>query len=337
MLVLLSGHALEAAQWLPRTAVSAPLPNREPCSLASVPVATAKVEDPAGDGCSRFLRDFCANGWRSHPGTRHLTSFECRYPETSDASEPWRMAQAAASDVGLCPDPGVLVWPPGKLTYPQCSAAIVGLSAERGLSFTAHLGASAEAAAASDSLAELQALTDSCPPPQLFRWTPDAVMWPECDEWIRHKCSPGSPCNMGGATPWSSEAAQRSFAEAQNWCAGRGKCPGTLEGRWRPGPLFYPDCSRALAHWCRSRGEDCGRPSAEALTRSRRSEGLRWIHSTSRACPHPDTEFLWPYFEDEPPLGPHEEDQPGASSPRGRTLGVNERATSSTGGRSGGR
>jgi hypothetical protein len=326
LLVHLSGHALEvtptfasrrlgmpfsvtlrvlqAAQWVPREHAvtwADPARPRERCRFTNAPVAAVPAEAAGhvGDGCSRFLRAFCSEEWRGHPLTRHLGAFTCRYPDDSDSagSEGWRLAQTVGSDRGLCPDPALVLWPPSKVTYPLCSAAIARLSRDHGVSLNAHLDASD--GRAEDALSHLQALAlGECPPPQHFRWSPDATLWPDCDRWLRTKCAPGSACDVGATAghTWASAAAQRSFADAQNWAAGRGMCPGTLEGRWRPGRLFFPGCSSALLKWCQSRGAvaECAR--APVAGRAwRRSEAQKWVHATLRACPDPELEFAWPW------------------------------------------
>lgn len=243
-----------------------------------------------------------------------MGAFSCSYPneDKSDAAgaEGWRLAQDVGRDQGLCPDPSLVLWPPSKVTYPLCSAAIARLSREHGLRLSAHPLPDQR----DDTLAHLQALTfGACPSPETSRWTPDATLWPECDHWIRLKCTPGSACDVGSGTSphtWAASQAQVSFTEAQNWAAGRGKCPSALEGRWRPGLLFYPHCSSALRQWCQSRRAVADCLQAPESGRSwRRSEAQKWVHATSKACPDPDTEFAWPWGlgnnngEDSLPLG----------------------------------
>lgn len=293
-----------------------------------------------GDRCSRFLRHFCEHEWKVHPRTRHLGNFQCRFPVSENgrsldpkmAESAWYMAQSVGSFLGVCPAPSTLLWPPSKITYPHCSAAIARLSLDRGLGDVASFGD--DQSGSSDVVSDLQgSLASECPPPALFRWTPDATLWPECDQWIRMKCAPGSPCSTIGqhqqqqqqtssnVTPirqntWSgSEAAQRSFAEAQNWCAGRGKCPRSRDGRWLPGPLFFPGCSAAIVQWCDEVGvlEECKNPPPPTVSslvalvgipaRTKRFEAQKWAY-LSGACPDPEHDFLWPWALDgAQPLG----------------------------------
>jgi len=274
------------------------------CRYTNAPVTALVPSDDTsvnlGDECSRFMRAFCSKDWRGHSRTRHLGAFSCSYPGEDDADSAsaggWRLAQAIGREQGLCPDPALVLWPPSKVTYPLCSAAIARLSREHGLGLSAH--PSRDPLSDHDTLVHLQALTfGACPSPEKFRWAPDATLWPDCDRWLRLKCAPGSACDVGsGPLTWASPLAQRSFAEAQNWAAGRGKCPSTLEGRWRPGLLFYPHCSIALRQWCQSRRAlaECLAPP-ESGRRWRRSEAQKWVHATSKACPDPDLEFAWPW------------------------------------------
>jgi len=306
---------LQGAQWMPRDRVlgaraarSVGTPRAQKCGLANAPnvAAAAAAAVPIGDRCSLFLADFCGGTWRSNPATRHLPRLECRYPgEDHAATSGWFLAQSAGSAAGACPNPAALLWPPSKVTYPRCSASIARLGRQRGVALDAHFS---EPPRQPDSLAVLQAaahLDDAevCPPPELFRWSPDGILWPDCERFIRAKCAPGEPCNVGGAMAWGSEAVQRSFAHAQDWAAGRGQCPSSLESRWRPGELFYPRCSGAIANWCFARAvaEECSAAQPDARGRFWRVEAQRWVHATSRSCPDPDREFLWPWTADSIP------------------------------------
>ena len=325
--------ALQAAQWLPRPharqATVSQAPQALGCSFANAPVVAVSSTGAAivGDRCSRFLRQFCEHDWKVHPRTRHLENFDCRYPQSlsgegkadsRSSGSAWFMAQSVGSVLGLCPSPATLLWPPSKVTYPHCSAAIARLKLESSV-VSRHDVGGAGRLDSHDDLPALQAVVAplECPPPALFRWTPDAVLWPECGSWIRMKCAPGSPCSSIGQqqqpqsniTPntWSgNEAVQRSFAEAQNWCAGRGKCPRTREGRWLPGPLFFPGCSTAIAQWCDEKGvlEECKYPPPPTAllvalvgmtARTKRFEAQKWAHVSFGSCPDPDHDFLWPW------------------------------------------
>lgn len=318
LLILIRGHALEAAQWISRehatrtVSESSGGPQKTLCRDANAPVVGAPSTE-MGDRCSRFLRKFCIHEWKSHPRTRHFEKFYCQYPTAeNDGSHnsDWFHAQSVGSEVGVCPQPATLLWPPSKVTYPKCSKAIAALRARREDSSSFSSGG---VAGKREDLFEYQAAAAplECPPPTLFQWTPDATLWPECDRWIRLKCAPGSSCSSLGHGPpqepqssnitpqtrqpsWS-EGVQRSFAEAQNWCAGRGKCPTTLEGRWLPGPLFFPDCSSTIAQWCEEKGvlEECIHPPPTASQRMMRLDAQKWAHMEFNSCPDPDEDFIW--------------------------------------------
>ena len=325
----------QGAQWVPRDLImeSSSVDLGERCEVANAPVAAVSIGRRSGDRCSRFLERFCARDWRFDPTTRHLPHLDCRYPDARVKESGLFLAQSVGHAGPLsgraCPDPLVLLWPPSKVTYPRCSGAINALKEAR-------IRTSDGPEPASDvnpggKLVALQldaSASGQCPAPAAFRWSPDDELWPECESWIRAKCAAGSPCSVGGATAWGTEAAQRSFAAAQDWAAGRGKCPFSLDGRWRPGPLFYPECSSAMAAWCSSRGASCGWPGSAGDTR--RGEAQHWAHAMTRGCPDPEREFLWPWpltldeaEEAEEEGSAENEEEPQASS-RPRPVGGSE-------------
>jgi hypothetical protein len=145
-----------------------------------------------------------------------------------------------------------------------------------------------------------------CPSPDLFRWSPDDVMWPMCEQCIRSKCPQGAACHVDRTNKWVNHQTQVSFADAQNWCAGRGKCPGSLEGRWRPGAHFYPNCSREIMSWCQRKGvyDECMHMESDAVVGSilrpqngeapKRVQAQQWAYAL-HACPDPSAEFIWNY------------------------------------------
>jgi len=308
-LVLAAGHALEGAQWMPRervirhTQISSKS-HPEACTLSNAAVSATDA-GVVGDGCSRFIQNFCSHEWERHPRTRHFSSFDCLYPViTSDTDlslSSWFLAQSIGKSRGVCPDPVSVLWPPSKITYSRCSDAIRSHAFETGHSLAAHF----DFPESSDALIQHQRsafLTDLCPSPDLFRWVPDATLWPHCETWIRNKCAPGTACSISETQQWSSDIIQRKFADAQNWCAGRGKCPGSLEGRWRPGALFYPDCSHYMAIWCQDNGVlgECNhitqpvRGNQAQSDRPKRIQAQAWAHMTQEnACPDPYGEFVW--------------------------------------------
>lgn len=278
----------QGAQWYPVVRLSAPgeLPDAVPgCEFSNAPVIVSRG-DGEGDRCSRFILQFCTDGWISHPRTRHLAKFECIYPASGDgkvADYAWFHAQTVGASSGHCPAPSDFLWPPSKITYPRCSSTMTRLKVELGWTF-----ASTDAGEV-DPVSRLQALSapHDCPPPSQFRWTPDRILWPDCDEWMRRKCAAGSSCDKAVTAPGAqvSGDAALSFAAAQHWSAGLGKCPPYLEGRWQPGPIFFPRCSEALQLWCN--GRDC--------VNLGRLEGQRSVHYESGACPHPEHGFVWPF------------------------------------------
>ena len=325
-------RTLQAAHWLPRhqlrresslrhldqDALSLVQQQRDCRGGAPVPVTTATAFP--GDGCSRFIEHFCSRAWKTHNQTRHLDAFRCLFPSSavtarahSKASEPWIIAQSVGNELELCPNPAVLVWPAGKATYRGCSAAIARLAGDDHppLSNRKLAGGVSIYEKRQDVLFSLQSKVAStsglCPPASQFLWTPDAELWPKCEEWLRIKCPRGSSCDVPHISPWSSLQVQRIFGQAQNWCAGRGKCPYTSNGRFRPGALFYPDCSSAISRWCDSKGSlhECNRhfgtrieygtasDKVEGTSHTWRVEAQKWAHGQQQACPHPETEFLW--------------------------------------------
>jgi hypothetical protein len=324
VLVLFWGDPLEAARWFPVGELARRMapPKRHAASLrrtlrcrSDMSVSVATSSSLPGDLCSRHIEEFCSEGWKRHIRTQHLREFRCRFPDKVEesggvSSVPWVIAQSLGTELGVCPNPAVLIWPAGKATFRTCSAAITRLASSRA-ELSSKQGATSMSALKEAQLAVLQAevanISGECPSPEQFLWTPDDELWPECERWIRRKCGRGSSCDVPKLLPWSAPQAQRDFGDAQNWCAARGKCPPTLHGRWRPGAFFYTECGLRLATWCRNKGlpDDCFRAlssnkskmaSADgSIVESRlwRVQAQKWAHERVGACPDPETEYRW--------------------------------------------
>lgn len=321
MLVRFFGDPLESAQYfehkeiqrrsgmrIPRLSVDIASMERRCRGEGQVPVATA--DSFPGDSCSRFIESECLRNDLSHLQQRGISN-QCPYPRITSPqdprffSEPWIVAQTSGTRLNVCPDPSMLIWPAGKATYRSCSAQIRRLAVRKA-------GMTKTQAQVFDIQATVANASGLCPSPSDFLWTPDVQLWPDCEQCIRLKCPRGFACDVPRTSIWNLQTQQR-FGEAQNWCAGRGKCPRMRYARWTPGVLFYPECTTTMAIWCKRKNvyNECIGQSSSSTTKALRQrwEGTQewrfqaqlWSHRESGACPHPNN-YLWHL-----PLGEAEE------------------------------
>jgi hypothetical protein len=305
-LVAVDGWSGDAAMWLREQEVEpAGRASTGVCALPGTPLARRAFEDEMHSVCSYKLEEFCMIGFGTHEATAADSTFNCYQVKdgSTELSPDFYRAQDLMAERGYCPFAKQMKWRPDSITHPLCSTAL-GEAVRSTLAGVSHISASTagnvettNSALLTSQLSVLQS-SGHCPSPKTFRWTPDLLMYPLCEPGLAELCASedmGVPCDFPPAGRWSSDSTMH-LAQLQDtgkssfWS----RCPYSGLVLWAPLDSFYPSCTQKIREVCTRRGGEIDMCQFDFKRRFSTQLQL----AKTKLCPHPSTEFLWPYISD---------------------------------------